>query len=556
MSQIIASTYELIEEIGSGGGGIVYLANHLRLNKKVVLKADKRKISTRPEILRREVDIMKDLSHSYIPKVYDFFVEDDTVYTVIDFIEGESLDKKLKRGERIPQPEVVKWAKQLLSALVYMHSPIHGNPPRGFVHSDIKPANIMVTSFNDVCLIDFNIALAIGETNVIGCSAGYASPEHYGLDYSLESEYYTDNDATVRLSPEESLSSSGSSGRKIIPDVRSDIYSLGATLYHLLSGRRPDRDARLVTPLTEKETSPCLCKIISKAMCPNPDLRYQTAAEMLEDFERLYENDHRTKRYKRKYAVLFSAAGVLIAVGLFSSFVGLKRMENNENRLKLAEYSKSALAKGDVYKAVDMAKEAAEESSGLLSCVPPPEAQRALSNALMVYDLSDGFKPSFTVTLPSAPFGIEISPDGAKAAFIYSGNILLYDLMQHKEIAVLPIADSALCEAEFVDNDRLVYAGDSGITAYDIKNGKVLWTGEPATAICISADKSTAACVFKDGNTAYVYDITSGNLKGQADFGEKGQSVAVNDSFANPGGCLFALNEKGTKLAVSFSDGS
>ena len=72
MSEIIASTFEVINRIGSGGGGVVYLANHLRLNKQVVLKADRRKISTPPELLRREVDVLKDLSHPYIPQVYDF----------------------------------------------------------------------------------------------------------------------------------------------------------------------------------------------------------------------------------------------------------------------------------------------------------------------------------------------------------------------------------------------------------------------------------------------------------------------------------------------------
>ena len=90
MPEIIASTYEIIQRIGSGGGGVVYLANHLRLNKQVVLKADKRKITTRPELLRREVDVLKDLSHPYIPQVYDFFAEGDIVYTVMDFVDGET----------------------------------------------------------------------------------------------------------------------------------------------------------------------------------------------------------------------------------------------------------------------------------------------------------------------------------------------------------------------------------------------------------------------------------------------------------------------------------
>lgn len=106
----------------------------------MVLKADKRKITARPELLRREVDVLKDLSHPYIPQVYDFFVENDTVYTVMDYIEGESQDRPLKQGERYLQPLVIKWAKQLLSALSYLHSPTHGTPPKGYVHSDVKPA--------------------------------------------------------------------------------------------------------------------------------------------------------------------------------------------------------------------------------------------------------------------------------------------------------------------------------------------------------------------------------------------------------------------------------
>ena len=75
----------------------------------------------------------------------------------MDYIEGESLDKLLKRGVRFSQPQVIKWAKQLLEALSYLHSEIHGSPPRGFVHSDIKPANLMLTPSGDICLIDFNI---------------------------------------------------------------------------------------------------------------------------------------------------------------------------------------------------------------------------------------------------------------------------------------------------------------------------------------------------------------------------------------------------------------
>ena len=351
MSTIIASMYELIEKIGSGGGGNVYLANHLRLGKKVVLKADKREIATCPELLRREVDFLKNLSHPYIPLVYDFFVENETIYTVMDFIEGESLDKPLKRGETFSQPQVIKWAKQLLKALCYLHSPIHGEPPHGYVHSDIKPANIMRTPHNDICLIDFNIALALGEENVVGRSAGYSSPEHYGLDYSSLSDdtINIDNDQTVTLLDETttitlSNRNSSISMKKIIPDVRSDIYSVGATLYHLLSGQRPEKNAKKVIPLSEKKFNHQIVKIITKAMNPNPDLRYQTADEMLNDFCKLHENDSRTIQLKRNNKIAIVFIVISLVIGLSTTFIGLKRMQIIESWFKFSQYAETSLS--------------------------------------------------------------------------------------------------------------------------------------------------------------------------------------------------------------------
>lgn len=299
MVEVIASTYEIIQEIGSGGGGVVYLGKHLRLGKFVVLKADKRTLSTKSEVLRREVDALKNLSHTYIPQVYDFVEQDGTVYTVMGYIEGESLDKPLKRGERFSQARVVEWACQLLDALCYLHS----RPPHGILHSDIKPANIMLTPQGDIRLIDFNIALALGEEGAVrvGFSRGYASPEHYGIDYSgLSETQAATSDAETRMPTDPaatevgSYSGSGNDRKMVSLDVRSDIYSLGASLYHILTGRRPPQDAREVQPITSDDgVSPAVASIIQKAMAPVPEHRYQTAAEMLWDFEHLHENDPR-----------------------------------------------------------------------------------------------------------------------------------------------------------------------------------------------------------------------------------------------------------------------
>ena len=563
MSKVIAATYELIDKIGSGGGGNVYLAIHQRLGKKVVLKADKRKITARPELLRREVDVLKELSHSYIPQVYDFFVEDETVYTAMDYIEGESLDRPLKRGEKFAQPQVIKWAKQLLEALRYLHSPTHGDPPKGYVHSDIKPANIMRTPQNDICLIDFNIALALGEENVVGCSAGYASPEHYGLDFSsFSSDTATiDDNETVTLLDETAtltLSNvrSSSSTKKIVPDVRSDIYSVGATLYHLLSGQRPAKNAMEVEPLSDKEFSPQIVKIISKAMNPNPDLRYQSADEMLEAFSNLHKNDDRTKRLKRNNFAAAIIISVLFVIGASTAFVGLKRMQIVESWLKLSEYSQTALAEGDSVTALDYALQALPTKHNLFNPAYIPEAQKAISDTLGIYDLSDGYKRHKVVELPSNPLYMVISPNGHKAACLYSGYIAVIDTENANIVATLEAEKSALAEVEFLNNETIVYAGIDGIKAYDITSNETLWSGANCTAICVSRDSKTVAAIYKDESTAIIYDALNGAVKNKIDFKGKHQSITVNDSFANPNDNLFELNTDGTLLGISFSDGS
>lgn len=576
---IVGSTYQIIERIGAGGGGNVYLAEHLRLHKKVVLKADKRKLSTPPELLRREVDVLKNLHHPYIPQVYDFFVENGTVYTVMDYIQGESLDRPLKRGEVFSQPQVIKWAFQLLDALIYLHSPIHGEPPKGFIHSDIKPANLMRQQDGSICLIDFNIALALGEESAIGCSAGYASPEHYGLDYTTEvpthiatpkrpvqdpdaTDLATDIDATV-LDNGVNLNSvsygknanSFTKSKIILPDVRSDIYSVGATLYHLLTGQKPARDARQVQPISQAGVSPLVAAIIAKAMEPNPNLRYQSAAEMQQAFFQLWSDDPRVKRMKHSRAaatVIFTAA---MCASVFASFVGLKRMQTTERYLKLAEYSESELRQGNVDKALSFALEAFPDKKTIFTPQPVSQAQNALTKALGVYDLADGYEAYGTIELASAPIDVRLSPGGKTAVVLISGKLELLDVAGKTILTEWETDTSALSEAEYVDDDTLVYAANGGICARSIASGEVLWQGKPATGITISADGSKAAGVYKDAGEAYIYDIATGYAQ-RIGWGDKKQQLTTNDRFANPRDNLFALNENGTLLAASFADGT
>jgi len=600
MSQM-DSTYKIIRKLGSGSGGNVYLAEHLRLNKKVVLKAYKSRITASQELVRREVDILKELSHPHIPRVYDFFIEDGNIYTAMDFIEGESLDKALKRGEAFSQAQIIRWAIQLLDALAYLHTPIHGEPPKGYVHSDIKPANLMRTPNGDICLIDFNISGALGEKNVIGFSAGYASPEHYGQDFSsayagddltqtMLSEEETDLTQTM-LSEEEtdltqtmlseggltatedtealtmagefdgSLSgapsgtpgyyhSAGISERRLItPDVRSDIYSVGATLYHLLSGKRPKKNATEVERLSEEHFNPQIVRIISKAMNPNRDLRYQTAQEMKRDFLNLRENDPRIRRWKRRRRAAAILFPTFFVIGGLLSFTGLKRIQMMENWLKRTEYSQAALERGDVEEALEDALQVISESSEQWLPQYVPGIQKVLTESLGVYDLSDSYKIYRTIELPSSPIYMEISPTGKTGATLCGQTVVVFDTENAEILAELPTDSSPISQIKYLNNDTLIYAGNSGMTAYDIKAGRDLWKGDKATAISVSADGKCVAGIFDGDSSATVYDAETGEVKQRIDFGGRCQNIGIKDN-------LFALNHDGALLGVSFEDGS
>ncbi len=616
MSQIIAGVYEIYRQIGAGGGGIVYLGQHIRLQKKVVLKADKRKLSAKTESLRREVDMLKNLNHTYIPQVYDFVEEDGIVYTVMDYIEGESFDKILAKEKKISQPEIVKWACQLLEALCYLHS----QPPYGILHGDIKPANIMLRPDGNICLIDYNIALALGEDGAVkvGFSQGYASPEHYGADYiksnraaavrkitSIQtgrtaetadkaaesadgeatlvlSREEPDGEATQVLSPEElsggipqsdgrglsgspessgtgsrsSGSSAGTEGRKaVMLDVRSDIYSLGATLYHIISGKRPAKDAREVQPLGTEVCSPAIAAIIQKAMNPQPDMRYQSAEEMLYAFRQLHRNDLRMVRHRRRELITAAGLTALFLAGGASAFIGLNQLKQRQNALALSEYSANALANGDVAEAINLALQAIPEEGNILAAPVTAQAQKALTDALGVYDLSDGYKASGTYNLPSAPFDIAVSPEGTRFAVVYAYEAVVYDMESNQEIVTLPTQVSALADIVFVDENTIIYAGKDGVTSFDLEGRKENWKVNAATTLSLSGDKSRLAAVDRNRDYAVVYQVSDGRKIAECSFQGEHLSVPANDVFADAKDSIFTLNYDGSKLAVSFSNG-
>ena len=333
---ILGGTYQILGEIGSGGGGVVYKARHIRLQTDVVVKRIRDEVRGKIQS-RQEADVLKKLKHPYLPRVYDFIETPEAVYTVMDFIPGISMDKALTQYGRFAQKYVLQWAKELGEALAYLH-----NKKPAIIHSDIKPANIILTPDGHICLIDFNISIAIDSSMkaTLGISAGYSSPEQYRDVQQLQTYYHTAGMAQVPISI----------------DLRSDIYSLGCVLYHLLAGFPPGTNFNTRMPAEEiAGVSEGFAFIIDKMIEYNPDDRYQTGQEYLDAVNNCYKLDRRYVSHKRKERVLFFTSLVLFFAGSMLTGLGIRQLgiEREQNYQALLLEGEKIAGKGNYEKAID-----------------------------------------------------------------------------------------------------------------------------------------------------------------------------------------------------------
>lgn len=322
VNDVFNGTYRILREIGHGGTGVVYLAYHLRLQKYVVIK----RIRTDFEgnlSARTEADILKNLHHPYLPQVYDFLQNGREVYTVMDYIEGQGLDTLLQHRHMLPEKILVRWLRQLLEVLDYLHS---RHPP--IIHSDIKPGNIMLTSRGDICLIDFNISLDGSEAGQItGYSQFYAAPEQVRLAQAkLERR-----PSSIRL------------------DARTDLYSLAATFYTLMTGRYPllNQPNPPLSQLAAGRYTPELLEILDRAMQMEPAKRYRSARKMLAAMDRLKRRDVRYRAYVALQAVSWITAAMLVAGGLYCVVQGVNTGEEEKYRSDYAALSQAVHSGND-----------------------------------------------------------------------------------------------------------------------------------------------------------------------------------------------------------------
>lgn len=305
IGSVVDGKYEILKEIGKGGMSVVYLAMDKRLNKQWAVKEiSKNGNGKNHEVvinsLVAEANLMKRLDHPALPRIVDIIDNGTTLYIVMDYIEGESLDKILLEYGAQPEEIVFEWAKQLCDALGYLHSQ---KPP--IIYRDMKPANIMLKPEGNLKVIDFGIAREykeknLADTTVLG-TKGYASPEHYGARQT---------------------------------DARSDIFTLGITLHHLLTGIDPRPDDYIYASVRQwnPELSDGIEAIIDKCTAIDPDNRYQSCSELMYDLEHpdLITKDYKQKQ-KRKLRLFITSASLslLMLISGFSCKVLATNVNNN-----------------------------------------------------------------------------------------------------------------------------------------------------------------------------------------------------------------------------------
>jgi len=280
MQTLFNGRYKIIKTIGSGGMGTVYLAESVSLGTRWAIKAIEKKASDNYDLLA-EPNILKRLNHPALPRIVDIEQDDKYLYIIEDYIEGIPLDKQLQQRKSFDEATVIEWAKQLCNVLIYLHS----QKPNPIIYRDMKPSNIIVSADNIVKVIDFGIAReykkdSASDTSYMG-TRGYAAPEQYGTSQT---------------------------------DERTDIYSLGVTMYHLLTGKSPNEppyEFKLLRQI-DKSFSEGIEYIVNKCVQNDPANRYQSAEELLNDLENIHMFNGYYKRYKALEKVKHGIQAILI----------------------------------------------------------------------------------------------------------------------------------------------------------------------------------------------------------------------------------------------------
>lgn len=299
IGSVIDGKYKILNVVGKGGMSVVYLAMNERANKQWAIKEVRKDGMQSFEVVKQnlvaETDLLKKLNHPHLPSIIDVIDCDDTFLIVMDYIEGNPLSKALETSGAQNQDDVIEWAKQLCDVLGYLHS---RKPP--IIYRDMKPSNVMLKPDGNVMLIDFGTARefkysSVADTTCLG-TQGYAAPEQFGGHGQT--------------------------------DARTDIYCLGATMYHLVTGHNPATLPYEMYPI--RQWNPMLSsgleEIILKCTQRNPEDRYQSCAELLYALDHYKDLDIENKKvqsFKWKTFLASFIMTIVMLVGTIGFSAGL-----------------------------------------------------------------------------------------------------------------------------------------------------------------------------------------------------------------------------------------
>ena len=292
IGSVIDGKYKILNVIGRGGMSVVYLAMNEKANKQWAIKEVRKDGVSNFDVIKQglivETDMLKKFDHPALPSIIDVIDQDGTFLIVMDYIQGNPLSDSIQEYGALPQEDVIDWAIQLCDVLDYLHSQ---NPP--IIYRDMKPANIMLKPDGKVTLIDFGTAREYKTANVEDTTClgtrGYAAPEQFGGQGQT--------------------------------DPRTDIYCLGATLYHLVTGHNPSEPPYEIVPIRQwdESLSQGLENIIIKCTQNNPEDRYQSCTELLYALEHYEELDDVYIRKQKKKMRNFSITAGLTILSLISA---------------------------------------------------------------------------------------------------------------------------------------------------------------------------------------------------------------------------------------------
>lgn len=327
IGELIDGKYKILNKIGQGGMSVVYLAMNEKANKQWAVKEVRREGVRDFEVVRQgllmETELLKELNHPNLPSIVDVIETDGMLLIVMDYIEGNTLSTMLEEYGAQPQDSVVEWARQLCDVLDYLHT---RTPP--IIYRDMKPSNIMIKPDGKVTLIDFGIARKYKEHNLSDTTClgtrGYAAPEQFAGEQQRQT------------------------------DARTDIYNLGATLYHLVTGHNPSEPPYEMRPIRswDSSLSDGLEKIITRCTQKDPKDRYQSCRELLYALEHYTELDDLYRKKQKRRLAAFCAVSFLCLTGLACGFIGLEGLK----RQTVDDYN-TYLASAGSYEITSMMRE-------------------------------------------------------------------------------------------------------------------------------------------------------------------------------------------------------